>query len=780
MTMRKFTAGLAGMILIGMASCSTSHKPETARPQQSNLHQDLVRYANPMFGTGAYPKRFGNNNCFPGPVAPFGMIQWSPDTEMGTHKGGYFADDKRISDFSLDHISGAGAPYGEDFAMMPIVGSAPKSPPVGRTAFAQAFSHSNEIVRPGYYAVTLDNGVKVELTTTLRTGFGRFTYPTDSPATFMINAASDINHADAAEIEINPARREISGWSLGGYFGHARTLNRGQRKVYFYEVFDRPFTAWSTWSDKTLTSNSTHGSGSAAGAYITFDTSGGRTVLAKVGISYVSVANAKKNVEAENPISAFSSADFDKMASDSSQVWNRYLNKIQITGGTLVQWQLFYSMLYHALIGPSVVSDANGEYFGYDNKVHATTDGRKQYGIFSGWDVYRSECQLLAMVAPKEASDMAQSLLVDYQQGGTFPRWGVVTQDSGDMIGDPAAIMIADFYAFGARQFDSKTVLAGLVKAATDPSVYSPFSKTYERDFLSDYLKLGYIPGHQQGALGSVSMTLEYCSADFALAQFARALGDDRNSEMLIQHAQNWQNLFNPKTGYIQMRLRDGSWAPGFRNDVNHYDDSFAYTEGTAAQYVWMVPFNIKGLTEKMGGSKVASQRLDFFFTQLNDGLSQYAFLGNEPCLNSPWIYDFLSQPWKTQQIVRRAITELYSAGYAAYPGNDDVGEMSSWYIFAALGMYPELPGSDVLTLGSPLFPKAVIHLPHGDVTIVAHGAATDAPYVQNLSFNGQPWNKPWIRFANVSSGATLTYELGYTPNKHWASDAADAPPSYP
>jgi predicted alpha-1,2-mannosidase len=775
------TFGLMGLAMSCAVSCrSLQTKKSAPSPGYAYAEQNPVRCAKPMYGTGAFPMRSGNNNCFPGPVAPFGMIQWSPDTEAGTHKSGYFSEDKRISDFSLDHISGAGAPYGEDFAMMPILGPQPTSPPEIRTAFAQDFSHKNEIARPGYYAVTLGNGVTVELTTTSRSGFGRFTYPSHAAATFMINAASDINHADAAEIDINPARREVTGWSLGGYFGRARALHRGQRKVYFYEVFDRPFAAWSAWSDKTLTKNSTHGSGLAAGAFITFDTSKGRTVLAKVGISYVSLANAKKNVETESPMSAFTSADFDKAVRTASQVWNSYLNRIQISGGTNQQREIFYSMLYHALIGPCIVSDADDQYFGYDEKVHTTPHERVQYGVFSGWDIYRSQCQLLAMIAPKEASDMAQSLLVDYQQGGTFPRWGVVTQDSGDMIGDPAAAMIADFYAFGARNFEAKVALAGLVKAATDPSVYSRYAKTHERDALADYLKLGYVPGHQKGLLGNVSMTLEYCSADFALSQFAQALGDQHDSEMLLRHAQKWKNLFNPQTGYIQMRLRDGSWAPGFSNDVNHYDDSFAYDEGTAAQYVWMVPFNIKGLAEKMGGPAVAAKRLDFFFTKLNAGLSQYAFLGNEPGLNSPWIYDFLNQPWKTQAVVRRAMTELYSAGYGAYPGNDDVGEMSSWYVFAALGMYPELPGSDVLVLGSPLFPKSVLHLPNGDVTIIGHGASAEAPYVQSLTLNGKMSEKPWIRFTDISHGGTLIYNLSSTANPHWGSNFSDAPPSYP
>ncbi|MDE3066685.1 MAG: GH92 family glycosyl hydrolase [Verrucomicrobiota bacterium] len=777
LTFKQITPPLAGLMLLGTTSCGVPQKSsDTVRSGERDAAlEDLVQYAEPMCGTAA------DNNTFPGAVAPFGMIQWSPDTEAGMRKGGYSDADNRISGFSLDHISGAGCSYGEDFQFMPLLGGKEAPPDGDRTAFAQPFSHSHETAKPGYYAVTFDDGVKVELTTTVRSGFGRFTYPGTEPATMAINAASDVNGSDASGISINPATREISGWSIGGYFCHTRARTIDKRKIYFYAVFDRPFAAYSTWSDDALAKGATNGTGTASGAFVTFDTSQGRTVLAKVGISYVSVADAKANVEAESPLSEFSPTDFDRAVASAGDTWNALLNRIRVSGGTTDEKQTFYSMLYHALLGPCVVSDANGRYLGYDGEVHTTESGRVQYGVFSGWDIYRSECQLLAMIAPKEASDMAQSLLVDYQQGGAFPRWGVMTEDSGVMMGDPAAPMIADFYAYGATNFDAQAALKGLIRAATDPSVRAPRTKTNERDALADYLKLGYVPEHQNGGYGNVSMTLEYASADFALSQFAKALGDETDSAPLLAHAQNWSNLYNPETGYLQMRRRDGSWAPGFTNNINRYDRDTAYVEGTAGQYLWMAPFNYKGLAAVMGGRDIAAKRLDTFFTQINARTrSEYCYLGNEPCLETPWIYDFLGQPCKTQGIVRRAMTELFSSGDRAYPGNDDVGEMSSWYVFAALGTYPELPGSDVLVLGSPLFPKAVLRLPDGDVTITGNGAGKEAPYVQSLTVNGRPWTKPWIRFADVSRGGTLVFDLGPAPNTGWGSDPADAPPSYP
>ena len=774
---------LAALALV--VSCrSTPVKHPTSVPaataQVAPPTHNLVQYAKPMAGTGDYASTDGGNNTFPGAVMPFGMIQWSPDTAGGTTPGGYAYYDNVISGFSLDHLSGAGCTEGENFSFMPILDTS-HAPEGNRTAFATPFSHDREFASPGYYAVTLDNGIKVELTATTRSGSGRFTYPAGTTAIMSINAASDVNQSDNASISIHPDTHEVTGWSVGGYFCQGRHNNRDKRTIYFCAVFNQPFSGYGTWGDRTP--SNTNGMATPTGAFLTFDTSKSTTVMVKVAISYVSVANARANIEAENPVARFSSQDFDKEVRSAGDTWNRWLNKIQVSGGTTEQMQTFYSMLYHALISPTTVSDANGDYMGYDGQVH-NAGSRVQYANFSGWDIYRSEAQLLAILAPTEASDMAQSLINDYLQGGAFPRWGVTTEDSGVMMGDPAAIIIADFYAFGATNFDAAAALAGLVRAAMDPSVYSARTDTRERDGLADYLKLGYVPERgQQGGYGSVSMTLEYDSADFALSQFASALGDQPDADTLLQHAQNWRNLFNPQTGYIQMRRGDGSWAPGFTNNVESYDGAQAYVEGTAGQYLWMVPFNYAGLADALGGQDAALKRLDEFFTRLNVGdrgpNAWMAWLSDEPSLETPWIYDFWGQPYKTQSVVRRAMNALYSNGPAAYPGNDDLGEMSSWYISSALGMYPELPGTDILVLGSPLFPKAVLQLRTGDVTIISNGAAKDAPYVQSLKVNGQIWNKPWIRFADIRHGATLVYNLGTTPNKNWGSEPSDAPPSY-
>jgi predicted alpha-1,2-mannosidase len=755
-----------------LASCTF---PRPQRSSNASAHElpNLLVYANPFCGTTH------DGGLYPGATAPFGMIQWSPDSGKHPTLAGYNYRDSSIDGFSLDHLSGGGSWYGGNFVFMPITADGLAGAPADRYAFNTSFSHDHESASPGFYGVTLDNGIRVELTATVRSGFGRFTYPSNAPATMTINAGSNINGATNSSVSINPAARSISGSATGGRFlGHPNYYT-----LYFYAVFDRPFKDYGTWRGRKLLKGQMKADGKASGAYVTFDTSKGPTVLAKVGISYVSVANARANLERENPADAFASSDFDPAVRAAGEDWNRWLNRIQISGGKIADRNTFYSMFYHLLLAPTICSDADGKYRGYDGRVHALPPGRAQYGYFSGWDIYRSDCQLLAMIAPDEASDMAQSLLRDYRQGGAFPRWGLIVQDSGVMDGDPAAPIIAGFHAFGATNFDAHAALAGLVNAATNPGVMAPRSHIFERDGLADYLNLGYVSENQHGiwhGYGSVSMTLEYDAADFAVSQMAAALGDNADSTLLLRHAQNWRNLFNRQTGYFQMRRRDGTWAPGFTNNALRYDGNQAYQEGTASQYIWMVPFNLNGLADALGGPDAAATRLDTFFTRLNDGdNSVYAYLGNEPCVETPWIYCFLERPWKTQEVVRQVLKQLYSSEPGGYPGNDDLGEMSSWYLWGALGMYPELPGSDVLVLGSPLFPKTVLHLKHGDVAIKSLGAADDAPYVQSLTVNGQPWNKPWIRFSDISTGGSLRYTLSQRPNKDWGSAAAAVPPSY-
>ena len=741
-------------------------------PLRAATLQTLTTNVVPVNGTA------NGGDTFPGAVVPFGMVQWSPDTSSLGQSGGYLYSDTQILGFSLDHLSGAGCLYGGNFAFTPILGTVTNSPGTntsnGKAVFASTFSHANEVATPGYYSVQFANGILTELTVSLRTGFGRFTYPSGHTASLVINAGSGAPGTVNASIQINPNGQEITGWTTQrGFCGSGTTPT-----LYFDAVFDHAFAGYGVWNGATLTPSGTNAAGAQTGVYLSFNLPAGGVVLARTAISYVSTANAQANLQMESPSSSFTSAGFNSLVAAASNNWNGYLNKIQVSGGTTADTKTFYTMMYHALQAPSVVSDFNGQYIGFDGQTH-TTSGFTKYEFFSGWDIYRNECQFLAMIDPLRASDMAQSLVQDAHEGGAMPRWSVPNGDTGVMMGDPATPIIAGIYAFGATNFDTTSALAAMVKAALNPATRS-LNGINERDAERDYLNLGYVPEYQNGGYGPVSMTLEYCSADFALARFAQALGDTTNYTLAMNRAQNWRNLFNAGSGYLQMRRCDGLWSPGFVSNTGTYDNWQGYVEGTSSQYTWMVPFNLGSLIDLMGGPAVTSSRLDAFFTLLNDGTdSQYAYMGNEPCSEVPWVYSFLGEPYKSSSVVRQIMSQLFSTAPGGMPGNDDLGQMASWYVLAALGMHPEMPGDDVLVLNGPLFPQAVIHLTGGDVTITASGAADNAPYVQSLTVNGKASNAPWIRFGQIANGGTLAFVLGTTANTNWGADLAQAPPSY-
>jgi len=792
--MRKIIAGFSPIEMAVMAKSIMNayrrHSCSTDRRKLSLLALLGGIIVGPCFPLGAYTLQpltslvqplNGTDNggdTYPGAVAPFGMMQWSPDTTSLWQGGGYLYSDTQIIGFSFGHLSGAGGLYGGDFAFTPILGGVANSPVTnghnGKLTFSSPFSHTNEIARPGCYSVQFANGIHSELTVTARTGFGRFTYPAGPVASMVINAGSGANGTKNAAIKINPDRHEITGWATQGFScGSGLPVT-----VYFDAVFDQAFATYGVWNGAVLTPGETNAAGAKTGVYLSFNLPGGGVVLARTAISYVSVANAQANLQAESPAAAFTSAGFDDAVAAADNHWNGYLNKIQVSGGTPADRQTFYTMMYHALQAPSVVSDVNGQYIGFDGVPHAIATGHAKYEYFSGWDIYRSECQLLAVMDPACASDMAQSLVLDAQQGGAMPRWSIPSGDTGCMMGDPATPIIAGMYAFGATNFDAASALAAMVKAAVNPATVDK-NGIFERDAERDYLSLGYVPAAEIGGYGPVSMTLEYCSADFALARFAQALGDTTNYKSAMDRAQNWRNLLNPDSRYFQKRDAVGRWSPGF---PLYEGFNTIYVEGTAYQYVWMVPFNLGSLSTLMGGPQAASARLDHFFTEINNADetgSPYAYMGNEPCAEAPWIYSFLGQPGKTCGLVRQCVTQLFSTAPGGLPGNDDLGQMASWYIFAALGMYPEIPGDDVLILNGPLFPQAVIHLAQGDLTITGTGAADNAPYVQSLMVNGQTSNVPWIRFANLAQGGTLAFTMGTSPNTHWGSDLSLAPPSY-
>lgn len=738
--------------------------------------QNLTQYVNPFMGTQPGPPipnfTESSANTFPGADSPFGMVQWSPDTTSNL-PGGYDYYDTTIKGFSLTHISGAGCTIYGDIPFMPFVGSVLSSPGTNSPLYASTFSHNSEKASPGYYSVLLNKpNVKVELTVTPRTGFGQFTYPSSTSSVILINAAGSANGNSASSVQIDAPHHMVTGMATSGNF----CSRADAYTIYFAASFDTPFTNYGTWYGANLQPHSTSSTSTASGAYLIFNTTQNHVVQVRVGVSYVSVQNAEANLQAEN-----SGEDFAAIRSAANTSWNTLLNRLVVSGGTNADTQTFYSSLYHSLLFPSLFSDANQQYIGFDQKVHSVKAGHAQYANYSGWDIYRSEVPLLAVLDPEQTSDMMQSLVNDYQQSGCLPKWSVANGHTTVQNGDSADPILAEAYSFGATDFDTQTALQAMIKGATQYCT-SPNGSYVERPGLSQYLTSGYVPLLPEatiGIKGTGAATLEYATDDFAIAQFAQALGDSKDAALFLSRAQNWKKLFNPATGFMEPRTPTGTFVYPFSPLSQN-----GFREGNAYQYTQMVPYNMKAIIAYMGGNQAAVTRLNALFTYLNAGPSSaYAFLGDEPCLSQPWDYDFAGQPWQTQMTVRRAITQLYSASPTGLPGNDDLGTMSAWYVWSAIGLFPIYPGVSDLVVGSPLFSHIKLAVGGAASTsmldITASGAGDASPYVQSMSINGQASTQLWQPFSTLVKGATLHFKLGSSPNTSWGTAPGDVPPSF-
>jgi len=746
---------------------------------------DLSSFVNPFVGTGnsPLPDYLGGNasgNTFPGATLPFGMVQFSPDTDKSfgpNDRGSYAYHHDSIRGFSLTHLSGPGCPIFGDAPVMPVAGGVKTSPAADPGAYVSKFSHERETASPGFYEVALDSGVKVSLTATLRTGFGVFAFPRGEAATLLFNVGRNATGVQEGEWRVEGDRALAGSVASGGFCGA-----RNRYVLYFAAEFDRPFSSFGVWEGDRVLHGVSPVKGKQVGGFVTFDGRGGGTVRMKVGVSYVSAENARLNLRAEN-----AGWDFEAVRAAARARWNDALSRLEARGGTEAERRVFYTALYHSLLHPTTFGDASGDYLGFDERVHRSP-GHTQYSNFSGWDIYRSQIPLVALLFPEEAGDMMQSLVNAAEQGGGLPLWPVANDESGAMVGDPSTAGIASAYALGARRFDARAALRAMVRNATDPEARS---RSYPaRSALADYVKLGYIPMEQKGLRGSPSVALEYETADFALAQFARGQGDLRTHREMMRRSQWWTRLFDPENRYIRGRWRDGSWLPGFDFKAMlykpelpwRYDSHKSYVEGNAAQYTWMIPHNMRGLFDRIGGDEAVIERLDTFFTEFNAGPDRpYFFIGNEPVFPVPWAYNHAGQPWKTQAVTRRVLTELFTDTPGGLPGNDDLGATSSWVVFAALGMYPTIPGVGGFSLNSPLFPEVNVRLGRTGraLKLVADGASARTPYVQELRLNGKPYESTWLPFSLIERGATLHFRLGPEPDKNWATRPSARPPSF-
>ena len=775
-------AFLSLSMLAAQPALASGGTPADGASGTAALVSDPTALVNPFIGTGSGGTVVGPVNMFPGASAPFGMVAWSPDTTSRPSAGGYNYDDSDITGFSVTHASGAGCGIAGDLPILPVTGGVGTNP----NAATQPFSHSAESAHPGSYAVTLGTGssaIGVSIAATTRTGIGDFTYPATTSADMLFKVGDSQATESASSVSI-VGNDEVTGSISAGKFCDMPN----SYKVYFAAEFDRPFTGYGTWNGTTVTPDSAtvSATGPGSGAYVSFDTTSDAQVGMKVAVSYVSAAGAEANLRAEDP-----GWSEPAVAAKTRAEWRSLLSEIKIGGGTHDQQVQFYTALYHALLDPSTFSDANGDYLGMDGKVHKTAPGQAQYTTFSGWDIYRDEVPLLATVAPAQTSAMAQSLVNDAEQGGWLPKWPVANGYTGMMGGDSSDAIIAEAYAFGARDFDTKAALAAMVKGATQVQTSSDLGEGYytERPGLASYLSKGYVMNDEATSGSAVpdgaSETLEYATDDFAISQFAQDLGAGSTSRTFLGRSQNWTNLYNVDSGYLQPRDDAGNFPPGdpVTDGLSSFGQS-GFQEGNAAQYAWMVPQDLGGLVKAMGGNAAADSRLDTFFTQDNIGANEpYYWAGNETDLLAPWVYDYAGEPYKTQAEVHTLLDSVYSDSPGGEPGNDDLGAMSSWYVWGSLGLYPETPGAPVLALGAPVFPRVQFDLPGHQVSFSAPGAS-DQGYISQMSVNGRAYDRDWLPAQDLIGGAggrstAVTMRISDTPDTAWAAAPADAPPSY-
>ncbi|MEO6419107.1 MAG: GH92 family glycosyl hydrolase [Polyangiaceae bacterium] len=765
---------LVASVTLFAACSSNSSVPADPAVAVSTVSSGLGAFVDPFIGTGdgQSPDPVGNGltgATFPGAAAPFGMVQFSPDTPNPSPPGYHYAD-AIISGFSLTHLNGSGCPSLRD---LPIFPSAAR--PDFSAEQTEAFSHADEKASPGFYEVKLASNVVVDLTATQRSGLARFTFPEGSDAHVTLSGGrrNDVFNFTLSGFEAHLAGNDtVTGFRDGGRF----CLTDSKYRLYYAVRFERPFAAFGTVESGEALDGVRDTTASTGSAFFRFATTPSRVVQMKIGLSYVSAKHAMANLDAENP-----GWDFDAVHAKTLEDWNARLGKVRVEGPDDAARKSLYTGIYHALVQPAVFSDADGSYLGFDGHVKVDA-AHPRYANFSGWDVYRSWIQLAAVLAPKETSDFVRSLIGAGQECGALPRWSLANDDSGMMVGDPASPTIAGAYAFGARDFDASAALALMVKNGSDPS--AKCNNATARPFLAEYLSLGFVSGVDPNnpVDGHVSVTQEYAVADYAVAQLANALGDEATHEAFLTRSGNWRNVFDLKAAggpLPQVRnAADVAGAPSFV--ASDPASNVGFTEGNAAQYTFFVPQDPYGLFTLLGGDAAAIGRLDALFVELNGGVTRpHFYMGNEPQFATPWLYAFAGAPHETQATVRKILTSVYSTQVGGLPGNDDLGATSAWQVWALLGLYPAVPGSGTLVLGSPWFPKTTINLGSGKtLTITAANAGVDAPYVQSLKIGGQGVTRSYVTWDEIKDGQTLDFVLGTAPNPAFGAAMSDRPPT--
>ncbi|MGW2346529.1 GH92 family glycosyl hydrolase [Streptomyces sp. NPDC001661] len=762
---RALLAALVGLLIWPAAAPPAAAAAPTAPADPASLVDVFTGTApsSPAVEKGM-GENFSRGNTHPAATAPFGMLQWGPDT-VKSAPGLYAADDDRIKGFSLTHLSGGGCTAFGDVPVQPVPGDIERSPATHPDDYVTTFDHAAEHASPGRYQVRTDNGVDTLLAADTRAAAGRFLFPRghDGKGTMLVDVSGSANGTSATAARVD-GDRAITGTVTSGGICSAKA----PYTLSFRMEFDQPFTAHGSWQNDTVHQRaSSVGGKDKNGLYLTFDTRHDRSVGAHVAITYTDAAGATANLATERHTSA------EDLAAETHAAWNRELRRIQAAGGSAMRTRVFYTALYHCLLEPRTLSDADGRYRGFDQEIHRVRPGHVWYGNFSGWDVYRTETPLLAFLDPRRASDMAQSMVDAADQSGWLPRWTLLNNHTNGMVGDPGPVMLASTWAFGARDFDLRGAQRYAVKAATKPSPER--SDGYvERQGLISWRDHGFLRNGDSPLGSSAATGMEYAVDDFAVARLAAARGDESTRRAFMRSAHNWQNLVDGADGRIKPRLSDGTLQP-----ASNPASLTGFQEGSAAQYQWMAGSDLSALAAGMGGPRKATNRLDKHFTRVDAGSNTpYAWIGNEITFGAPWAYHGFGSPNHTNDVVPRMLAR-FRTGPAGLPGNDDLGALSAWYVWASLGLYPEAPGSANLALSTPAFPAVTLHRgAAGTLHINAPRSSAHSRYVSEVRVNGREHEANWVSSAALHGEAHLDHQLTSNRETEWGTAQHDRFPS--
>lgn len=720
-------------------------------------NERLVDYVNPFIGTG------GKGHTYPGATAPFGMVQLSPDNGIGgwDEISGYFYDHNTIAGFSHTHLTGTGVGDMYDISFMPVVlpykqGTLIKGKP--DKGIYSTFSHDKETAKPGYYSVSLlDYNIDVELTATERCGFHRYKFPQTNRAQVILNLGycKNWDFTTATSLEVTPegvikGSRFSEGWAKG-------------QKIFFAAEFDKKWTSKEIIVDtvKTKTENIL-----IYKAKFNFITDGKTPVQLRVGISYADENGAEKNLRKEIP-----HWNFDQIRNETEAKWEKELSKIKIRTTNSVEREKFYTFLYQSMLAPTLYSDIDGRYHGPNKKINKVS-GFENYCTFSLWDTYRAAHPLYTIMHTDRVNDMIKSLVQFYDEYGLLPVWPLAGSETDMMIGYHSVPVIADAIVKGIGDFDKKHALEACIASANSDVEGIPL-----------YKKFKYIPFEKE--VESVSKTMEYSYDDWCIAEIAKVLHKEDVYKEYKMRSEYLFNLYDASTGFFRPKNEKGEWFKEFNpRDYNEH-----YCESNAWQYLWSFPHDVYKTIDLMGGNKKFVAKLDECFNAtvktdedlpiFSTGMIGQYVHGNEPSHHAAYLYNYAGEPWKTQEWVRKILTELYTDKPDGICGNEDCGQMASWYVFSSLGFYPVNPANSIYVFGAPLFDEATINLENGaKFTVLAKNQSLSNKYVQSVKLNGKPYKNSFIRHSEIIKGGTLEFVMGDKPNTAYGVEKTTFPPS--